>query len=305
MSDNLAKVKELRELTGAGIQDCKTALSENNYDIEKSIEYLRKKGITKAAKKSSRDAAEGLAVIASTNSKACILEVNSETDFVAKNKEFINFCSEISKIALSNNFNLENLLNAKINNSLIKDELVNFIAKIGENIKIRRIGYLENTNGIVANYIHNQQNENMGKIGVIISIDCQNKNKEVLEFSRKICMHIAALSPMSLGEKDLSLDFINKEKEILKEELKNQGKKDDMIDKILVGKLKKVISDNTLMGQKWIHNQDITVEQAVIDFGKEIKQNLIIKSFIKYKVGEGIEVKKTDFNEEVKSLAGA
>ena len=305
MSDNLAKVKELRELTGAGIQDCKTALSENNYDIEKSIEYLRKKGITKAAKKSSRDAAEGLAVIASTNSKACILEVNSETDFVAKNKEFINFCSEISKIALSNNFNLENLLNAKINNSLIKDELVNLIAKIGENIKIRRIGYLENLNGIVANYIHNQQNENMGKIGVIISIDCENKNKEVLEFSRKICMHIAALSPMSLGEKDLSLDFINKEKEILKEELKNQGKKDDMIDKILVGKLKKVISDNTLMGQKWIHNQDITVEQAVIDFGKEIKQNLIIKSFIKYKVGEGIEVKKTDFNEEVKSLAGA
>ena len=305
MSDNLAKVKELRELTGAGIQDCKTALSENNYDIEKSIEYLRKKGITKAAKKSSRDAAEGLAVIASTNSKACILEVNSETDFVAKNKEFINFCSEISKTALSNNFNVENLLNAKINNSLIKDELVNLIAKIGENIKIRRIGYLENTNGIVANYIHNQQNENMGKIGVIISIDCQNKNKEVLEFSRKICMHIAALSPMSLGEKDLSLDFINKEKEILKEELKNQGKKDDMIDKILVGKLKKVISDNTLMGQKWIHNQDITVEQAVIDFGKEIKQNLIIKSFIKYKVGEGIEVKKTDFNEEVKSLAGA
>ncbi|MFZ9350155.1 MAG: translation elongation factor Ts, partial [Candidatus Fonsibacter ubiquis] len=293
MSDNLAKVKELRELTGAGIQDCKTALSENNFDIEKSIEYLRKKGITKAAKKSSRDAAEGLAVIASNNSKACILEVNSETDFVAKNNEFINFCSEISKIALANNYNLETLLNAKINNSLIKDELVNLIAKIGENIKIRRIAYLENTNGIVANYIHNQQNENMGKIGVIISIDCQNKNKEVLDFSRKVCMHIAAMSPMSLGEKDLSVDFINKEKEILKEELKNQGKKDDMIDKILVGKLKKVISDNTLMGQKWIHNQDISVEQAVNDFGKEIKQNLIIKSFIKYKVGEGIEVKKT------------
>ena len=305
MSDNLAKVKELRELTGAGIQDCKTALSENNFDIEKSIEYLRKKGITKAAKKSSRDAAEGLAVIASNNSKACILEVNSETDFVAKNNEFINFCSEISKIALANNYNLETLLNAKINNSLIKDELVNLIAKIGENIKIRRIGYLENLNGIVANYIHNQQNENMGKIGVIISIDCQNKNKEVLDFSRKVCMHIAAMSPMSLGEKDLSVDFINKEKEILKEELKNQGKKDDMIDKILVGKLKKVISDNTLMGQKWIHNQDISVEQAVNDFGKEIKQNLIIKSFIKYKVGEGIEVKKTDFNEEVKTLAGA
>ena len=305
MSDNLAKVKELRELTGAGIQDCKTALSENNFDIEKSIEYLRKKGITKAAKKSSRDAAEGLAVIASNNSKACILEVNSETDFVAKNNEFINFCSEISKIALANNYNLETLLNAKINNSLIKDELVNLIAKIGENIKIRRIAYLENANGIVANYIHNQQNENMGKIGVIISIDCQNRNKEVLDFSRKVCMHIAAMSPMSLAEKDLRVDFINKEKEILKEELKNQGKKDDMIDKILVGKLKKVISDNTLMGQKWIHNQDISVEQAVNDFGKEIKQNLIIKSFIKYKVGEGIEVKKTDFNEEVKSLAGA
>ncbi len=268
MSDNLAKVKELRELTGAGIQDCKTALSENNFDIEKSIEYLRKKGITKAAKKSSRDAAEGLAVIASNNSKACILEVNSETDFVAKNNEFINFCSEISKIALANNCIIK-LYSKKINNNLIKDELVNLIAKIGENIKIRRIAYLENTKGVVANYIHNQQSENMGKIGVLISIDCENKNKEVLDFSRKVCMHIAAMSPMSLGEKDLSVDFINKEKEILKEELKNQGKKDDMIDKILVGKLKKVISDNTLMGQKWIHNQDITVEQAVNDFGKE------------------------------------
>jgi elongation factor Ts len=145
----------------------------------------------------------------------------------------------------------------------------------------------------------------MGKIGVLISIDCETKNKEVLDFSRKICMHIAAMSPMSLSEKDLSVDFVNKEKEILKEELKNQGKKEDMIDKILVGKLKKVISDNTLMGQKWIHNQEITVDQAVVDFGREIKQNLVIKSFIKYKVGEGIEVKKTDFNEEVKSLAGA
>jgi elongation factor Ts len=183
--------------------------------------------------------------------------------------------------------------------------LVNLIAKIGENIKIRRIAYLENSKGVVANYIHNQQSENMGKIGVLISIDCETKNKEVLDFSRKICMHIAAMSPMSLSEKDLSIDFVNKEKEILKEELKNQGKKDDMIDKILVGKLKKVISDNTLMDQKWIHNQEISVEQAVVDFGKEIKQNLVIKSFIKYKVGEGIEVKKTDFNEEVKSLAGA
>jgi elongation factor Ts len=305
MSDNLAKVKELRELTGAGIQDCKTALSENNFDIEKSIDYLRKKGITKAAKKSSRDAAEGLAVIATNSSKACMLEINSETDFVAKNNEFINFCSEVSMIALTNNFNLETLSNAKINNNLIKDELVNLIAKIGENIKIRRITYLENPKGVVAYYIHNQQTENMGKIGVLISIDCDNKNKEVLDFSRKVCMHIAAMSPMSLSEKDLSVDFINKEKEILKEELKNQDKKDDMIDKILVGKLKKVISDNTLMGQKWIHNQDITVEQAVVDFGKEIKNNLVIKSFVKYKVGEGIEVKKTDFNEEVKSLVGA
>ena len=233
------------------------------------------------------------------------IEINSETDFVAKNNEFINFCSEISKIALANNFNLETLLNAKINNDLIKDALINLIAKIGENIKIRRLAYLENSKGVIANYIHNQQSENMGKIGVLISIDCENKNKTVLDFSRKVCMHIAAMSPMSLSEKDLSVSFVNKEKEILKEELKNQGKKDEMIDKILVGKLKKVISDNTLMGQKWIHNQDITVEQAVVDFGKEIKQNLVIRSFIKYKVGEGIEVKKTDFNEEVKSLAGA
>ena len=229
MSDNLTKVKELRELTGAGIQDCKTALSENNFDIEKSIEYLRKKGITKAAKKSSRDAAEGLAVIATNSSKACILEINSETDFVAKNNEFINFCLEVSKIALGNNFNLETLLSAKINNNLIKDYLVNLIAKIGENIKIRRIAYLENSKGVVANYIHNQQCENMGKIGVLVSIDCDNKIKEVLDFSRKVCMHIAAMSPMSLSEKDLNVDFINKEKEILKEELKNQGKKEDMI----------------------------------------------------------------------------
>ena len=300
-------VNKLRTMTGAGMMDCKKALTEAEGDFDKAIEILRKKGQKVSASRSDRDAKEGSVFVKVSDDKreAVLIALNCETDFVAKNDEFINFCSEVSKIALANNFNLETLSNAKINNILIKDALVNLIAKIGENIKIRRIAYLENSKGVIANYIHNLQSENMGKIGVLISIDCENKNKEVLDFSRKVCMHIAAMSPMSLSEKDLSIDFVNKEKEILKAELKNQGKKDDMIDKILVGKLKKVISDNTLMGQKWIHNQEITVEQATVDFGKEIKQNLVIKSFIKYKVGEGIEVKKTDFNEEVKSLAGA
>jgi elongation factor Ts len=304
-SDNLNKVKELRELTGAGIQDCKIALSENNYDIEKSIEYLRKKGISKAAKKSSRDAAEGLIVISASGNKASITEVNSETDFVAKNNEFIKFCSDISNVALNKAISLEDLLNEKINNQSIKDQIIDLISKIGENIKIRRTDFLNSTKGIIEKYIHNNQNDNMGKIGVLISIDTNNTSEDIKNFSKKICMHIAAMSPMSINEKDLDVNFINKEKEILKEELKNQGKDNAMIDKILVGKIKKVISDNTLLGQKWIHNQDLTVDQAIKEFEKSKNITLTISKFIRYKVGEGIEVKKTDFNQEVQSLVGA
>jgi len=224
--DSLDKVKELRDRTGAGVQDCKIALTENEYDIEKSIEYLRKKGISKAAKKSSRDAAEGLICISDNDTLACIIEINSETDFVAKNDKFLKFCNQILKVALKKIFTLNELLNEKNNSIFIKDQLVELVSQIGENIKIRRINYLNKNNFLVEKYIHNPVTSNLGKIGVLVSSNSKKKDTKAFDFTKKIGMHIAAMAPIALSENDLDKDFLNKEKEILIEELKNEGNYD-------------------------------------------------------------------------------
>jgi len=302
--DSLGKVKELRHRTGAGIQDCKIALSENGYDIEKSIEYLRKKGISKAAKKSSRDAAEGLICISDNDKLACIIEINSETDFVAKNDKFLKFCNEILKVALKKVFTLNELLNEKNNSIFIKDQLVELVSQIGENIKIRRIDYLNKDNFLVEKYIHNPITSNLGKIGVLVSSNSKKKDTKAFDFTKKIGMHIAAMAPIALSENDLDKEFLNKEKEILLEELKNEGKKDNIINKIMTGKLKRVVDDNTLLGQKWIYDNQKSVLQALKEYEKETGDNISLQSFVRFKVGEGVDLKKKSFDEEVKSLAG-
>lgn len=295
----LEKVKELRDVTGAGMQDCKNALKENNDNIEKSIEYLRKKGVLKAAKKSSRDAAEGLIILGEDKNTINLTEINSETDFVAKNEEFINFCRKISEISIKAG-NLDDLNNIKIDGIAIKDLVVSLVSKIGENIKLRRFKKILKENYKSAFYVHNKVNNNMGKIISVVKYN--SKNEESAKFASNICMHIAAMSPMALNEDNLDSDFINKEKKIIEEQIDKNGKKAEILEKIVKGKLNKVISENTLLSQKWVIDQELTVNQAVENFNKEYSDNFKILDFFKFKVGEGIEVKKMDFSEEVKSL---
>jgi elongation factor Ts len=296
----LEKVKELREVTGAGMQDCKNALKENNNDIDKSVEYLRKKGVLKASKKSSRDAAEGLIIIGENQNNFTLTEINTETDFVAKNNEFIEFCSKISEVS-PNAKSLDELQNQKLNDSTIQDSIVNLISKIGENIKLRRFENINKDGQKISYYIHNKSSDLTGKI--VSALKYKSNKDESKSFANNICMHIAAMSPMALDEKNLDKNFLESEKKIIEEQLSKEGKKPEIIEKIMTGKLNKVISENTLLGQSWVVDQDITVKKAIDKFNKDNSDNFEIISYYKFKVGEGIEVKKTDFSEEVKSLA--
>jgi elongation factor Ts len=296
----LEKVKELREVTGAGMQDCKNALKENNNDIDKSVEYLRKKGVLKASKKSSRDAAEGLIIIGENQNNFTLTEINTETDFVAKNNEFIEFCSKVSEVSLNAN-SLDELQNQKLNDSTIEESIVNLISKIGENIKLRRFENINKDGQKISYYIHNKSSDLTGKI--VSALKYKSNKDESKSFANNICMHIAAMSPMALDEKNLDKNFLESEKKIIEEQLSKEGKKPEIIEKIMTGKLNKVISENTLLGQSWVVDQDITVKKAIDKFNKDNSDNFEIISYYKFKVGEGIEVKKTDFSEEVKSLA--
>ena len=295
----LEKVKELRDVTGAGMQDCKNALKENDNNIEKSIEYLRKKGVLKAAKKSSRDAAEGLIILGEDDKSIILTEINSETDFVAKNAEFINFCERLSNICTKAD-SLDDLNNLQMDGVAIKDLIVSLVSKIGENIKLRRLKKILKENFKTAFYIHNKVNKNSGKI--ISVLKYKSKNIESKQFASNICMHIAAMSPMALNEDNLETDFIKKERRIIEEQIDKNGKKPEILEKIVKGKLNKVISENTLLNQKWVIDQDLTVKQAITNFNKEKSDIFEILDFFKFKVGEGIQVKKIDFSEEVKSL---
>ena len=296
----LEKVKELREITGAGMQDCKTALSENNNDIDQAVDFLRKKGILKAAKKSSRDAAEGLVATCISNKVGILIEINSETDFVAKNKEFINFCEEVAKKSLEAK-TTDDLRTLKINeNDTIDQAITKLISKIGENIKIRKFEKIT-CDGHIAYYIHNKASESTGKIGVLLSYETDNQ-KVANELAKNICMHIAALNPMSIDESGIDKDFIEKERKIIVEQLKDDKKKPDILKKIIDGKISKILTENSLLKQKWVIDPDINVEKAVESFSKSHKIKFNITNFKRLKVGEGIAINKSNFNEEVKNL---
>ena len=250
-SKNLENVKKLREITGVGFKDCKIALDETNGDIDKSVEYLRKKGIAKASKKMSRTAADSLVLIYDSNNKTSALEINSETDFVAKNKDFINFCKEVSEINHKNNGDLKKTKKAKMkNNKTVDESLINLISKIGEKITLRRSKYFDNT-GKNFYYVHNSLEKNIGKVLSIIKLQTDN-DFDAKDIGLKLAMHIAASAPIAIDKDGIKKEILDKELEIIKEELKNSGKKIDMIDKISQGKLNKFVSDNTLLNQIWI-----------------------------------------------------
>ncbi len=285
--NTLEKVKKLRDITGVGFKDCKNAIDENDGDIEKSIEYLRKKGIAKASKRMERVAAEGLVCISEKENNISILEVNSETDFVAKNGEFIKFVESVSKLSLINSGNLEKVLNAKMENGkLVKDNLIDLTSKIGEKITIRRCDFIPSEKNTNFTYTHSSIKKNIGKIGVLLSILTSKKKEKLVEFGKHLAMHIAATSPLAIDKDGLDKETLKKEKEIIVEELKNSGKDAKIVEKIAEGKLNKFISDNTLLNQEWV----MEPKKKVKDILNEISDGdkIEIKKFIRFKVGEGI-----------------
>ena len=282
----LDNIKKLREMTGVGFKDCKVALDETSGDIEKSIEFLRKKGIAKASKKMSRTASEGLALVKEEKGKISLIEINSETDFVAKNLDFINFCKELSDINFNSKGDLNKLNNSKMSNgTVVKDNLVNLIAKIGEKITIRRTIFFDNSVGTNFFYVHSAIEKNIGKIISVVKLDgiIKGKNEEI---GTKIAMHIAASNPLAIDKSGINKTIVDKELEIIKAEIINSGKPTEIVEKISKGKISKFLNDNSLLNQIWIMDP----KKKVSDILKENSADNEIKvlDFAKYKVGEGV-----------------
>ena len=284
--DLLDNIKKLRELTGVGFKDCKIALDESKGDIEKSIEFLRKKGIAKASKKMSRTASEGLALVKEVEGKVSIIEINSETDFVAKNKDFINFCKELSELNFETKSDLNKLNETSMKNGIsVKDNLVSLIAKIGEKITIRRANFFDNSNGKNFFYVHSALEKGIGKIISIVKIDGVVKDKNE-DFGSKIAMHIAASNPLAIDKNGIKKELIDKELEIIKAEILNSDKPEEMVDKISKGKITKFLNDNSLLNQIWIMDPKKKVSDVLKENSTE--NPLKVVEFIRYKVGEGI-----------------
>ena len=284
--DLFDSIKKLRELTGVGFKDCKIALEETKGDLEKSVEFLRKKGIAKASKKMSRTASEGLVLAKEENGKVSIIEINSETDFVAKNKDFISFCKEVSELNFISKGNLDELNNSKmLNGSLVKENLINLISKIGEKITIRRSNFFDNLNGLNFFYVHSAIEKNIGKIISVVKLEgiIKGKNEEI---GTKIAMHIAASNPLSIDIDGIDKKIVEKELEIIKAEIINSGKPPEIAEKISSGKIAKFLNDNSLLNQIWIMDPKKKVSDILKENSKDKKIDIL--EFVKYKVGEGI-----------------
>ena len=283
MSD-IVNVKKLREATGAGFKDCNLAIKEANGDIHKAVEILRVKGISKASKKMSRDAKEGVVVVSGNETKTSIIEINCETDFVAKNEDFINFVKELSELNNQKNSNLEELRNSKMGNGQTVDEnLVALIAKIGEKITIGQTKTISNSSSINYQYLHTVVKDNLAKLAVIVSLETKENSETVKTFGKQLSMHIAASNPLALESTLIDKSIIDKEQELITEELKNSGKSEDIAKKISLGKMNKFKEENALMTQAWV----MEPKKKVKDVLKELAVNdLKIKEFSRIKIGE-------------------
>ena len=289
MAITASMVKELRETTGAGMMDAKKALTETDGDFEAAIDWLRTKGLAKAAKKSSRVAAEGLVAVATSDRKGVAVEVNSETDFVAKNSDFQDMVKAIATAALDVS-NTDELASASIDGKTVADTLTDNIAKIGENMTLRRMQTIEAER--VVTYVHNSATQDMGQIGVLVAINGDNT-----EFARQVAMHVAAANPQALSAAELDQSIVEREKNILTEQARESGKPEQVIEKMIQGRMKKFLAEVTLLGQDFVINPDLTVEAAAQEAGVEIV------SYVRMAVGEGIEKVEEDFAAEVAKAA--
>ena len=284
-----AIIKELREKSGAGMMDCKKALDESDGNVEKAIEWLRKKGINTAQKKSSRSASDGLITVKIDEDKGIIIEVNAETDFVARNENFQKFCDELALTGLKNDVeNVESLLKCKFldSNQTVQENLTNLISKLGENIVIRRLEFINQKSGYLEKYLHNSINLNSGKIGVLLSYKSNQINEDVTDFSKNICMHIAATDPKSINIETLNKNLVDKERSIYIEQLKSSKKPDDIIEKIVNGKIKKFYQEVCLLEQTFVMDNKIKVNECISTFNKEHNEIFEINHYVIFKLGQ-------------------
>jgi elongation factor Ts len=295
-------VKELRERTGAGMMDCKAALQETNGDMEAGVDLLRKKGLAKAAKKAGRIAADGLIGLAVEGQKGVVVEVNSETDFVARNDLFQGLVKMIANVALSVGSDVEKIKAAKVGHLTIADAIADTIAKIGENMSLRRASALSVGTGVIANYVHNSVEEGLGKIGVLVALESTGKADELKRFGRMVAMHVAASNPQAIDPAGLDPEVIRREKDVLSEKFKAQGKPANMIDKIVEGGLKTFYKEVCLLDQAFIHEPDKNVAQAIKEAEGKVGGPVKVTGFVRYALGEGIDRPDTDFGGEVAAL---
>ena len=284
-ASHLNKIKKLRELTGVGFGDCNTAINECGGDIEKSIKYLRVKGISKASKKMERVANDGLICIHEENNKSSIIEINCETDFAAKNLEFLNFSENLSKLCFELKGDLNNLKKKKMKDGNSVDEnLIKQIYKIGEKITIKRCNFFDDNKYMNFSYVHAALKKNIGKLGVVVCIESKKFNEQIKDFGHKLAMHIAASNPLVIEVSQLDKKMLEKEKEIISEELRNSNKDANIVEKISKGKLEKFKQENTLINQIWIMDPKKKVKDVIAELGNE--NSITIKDFVRYKVGE-------------------
>jgi elongation factor Ts len=294
-------VKALRDRTGAGMMDCKKALVECNGNIEEAIDWLRKKGLSAAAKKSGRVAAEGLVGVSVNGTSGAVVEVNAETDFVARNELFQKYVNDVLKIACANNCDVDQLkaLDYPDTGRNVLDELTNLIAVIGENMGIRRVGYLSVSNGVIASYVHNKVSDSLGKIGILVALESTGDQAKLLDLGKKIAMHIAAASPQSTSIEDLDPAILERERNVVAEQAKSSGKAPEFIDKIVDGRIRKFYEEVVLLEQVFVIDGSSKVKEIIANASKELGTPVVVKGFIKFVLGEGIEKQSVDFAAEV------
>ena len=295
-------VKELRERTGAGMMDCKAALQETNGDMEQAVDLLRKKGLAKAAKKAGRIAAEGLIGLAVEGPKGVLVEVNSETDFVARNDLFQGLVKMIADVALTVGTDMEKIKAAKVGHITIADAIADTIAKIGENMTLRRASQLSVGTGVIASYVHNSVEEGLGKIGVLVALESTGKADELKRFGRMVAMHVAASNPQAIDSSGLDPEVVRREKDVLADKYKAQGKPANVVEKIVESGLKTFYKEVCLLDQAYIHEPDKSVSQAIKEAEGKVGGPIKVTGFVRYALGEGIDRPENDFGGEVAAL---
>ncbi len=301
-----SQVKELRDSTGAGMMDCKAALIETAGDMEAAVDWLRKKGLSKAAKKSGRTAAEGLIGVAAAGTTAAVVEVNSETDFVARNEQFQGLVREVAALAVTAGGDVDVLGNATIASTgkSVRDSITDAVATIGENMQLRRTAAITVTDGVVGTYVHNAVADGLGKIGVIVGLESTGNKNVLAMLGKQVAMHIAAATPVAVRPEEVDASVIEREKDIFADQARQSGKPEAVIEKMIEGRIRKFYEEVTLLKQPFVVIPDQTVEQALKAAEKEVGAPVTVTKFVRFVIGEGIEKETSDFAAEVAAAAG-